>query len=66
MDGKKFITKVYQYVEGELQVLIHECETIEEAFEHGFKAACHCFKILDQDGVVHHNSHHGCGDDDYA
>jgi hypothetical protein len=57
MDEKNFIIKIYQYINGELQLLVKEFEAIEEAIEHGMKCFCHRFKIFDRDGHVCHDSH---------
>jgi len=57
---KKFLLKVYQYVEGQLNAVIREFDRIEDAIEDGVKAACHSYKVYDENGNIHH---HGQGHD---
>lgn len=57
MGEKQYLIKMYQYIEGELKLIIREFDRIEDAIEHGIKEACHSYKIYDKDGCLHHDSH---------
>jgi hypothetical protein len=56
MDNKEFIVKMFQYINGELQLLVKEFDKIEDAIAHGLNTACESFKIFDRDGCCHHDS----------
>ena len=62
MDGFKL--KVYNYVNGVLQIEIKLFEKLEDAIEHGLSIVCQKFKVHDKDGNVchdsegHHHHHH--------
>jgi hypothetical protein len=63
-----FITKLMTYISGELHVVEHEFDRIEDAVEAGIKAACYTFKVYDHNGNCHHDGHghghdHGHGRD---
>lgn len=58
MDIKTFTLRVQNYINGELEVITHAFDRLEDAVEAGVKAACHSFKVHDQRGCVHHDSHH--------
>lgn len=59
----KFVIKLFSYISGELQIVEKEFERIEDAIEHGIKAAVHAYKIFDHTGCLCHDSQgdHGCG-----
>jgi len=53
-----FIARVFHYISGELHVIEHTFDRIEDAISHGIKAAAHSFKVYDTDGCIHHDSQH--------
>lgn len=65
---KQFIIKIFNYIDGELQVIANAFERLEEAIEHGLQQLCHSFKIFDHLGELCHEHHHhdDCHDGTYA
>jgi hypothetical protein len=54
----KYVARLFHLVSGELHLVVHEFERLEDAIECGIQAACHSFKVYDQDGCVCHDSGH--------
>ena len=52
--------KIYNYVNGILQIENKMFDRLEDAIEHGLKTLCQKFKVHDRDGNVCHDSegHH--------
>jgi len=60
MDDKKekFTTRMFHYINGQFQMIEREFDRLEDAIEAGIAAACHSWKVYDQDGQCHHDNHH--------
>ena len=55
---ESFILKIYNYISGELHMVVKQFDRIEDAVEDGWAAAAHSFKVYDMHGECHH--HHQC------
>ena len=57
---KDFKLKIYNYINGILEIEHREFEKLEDAIEHGLSIICQKFKVHDRDGNVCHDSegHH--------
>lgn len=67
MDNKeKFTARIYHYIGNEIHLVVKKFDRLEDAVEAGIKAACHSYKVYDENGSICHNSQDHHGHDTYA
>lgn len=62
-----FTIKLIHYINGVLDVTHHKVDRLEDAIEHGIKAAVHSYKVYDEENNLCHDSKdHDHDHDHYA